>query len=360
MASERGRIDVGLHGDTVVPRVAHRRGQTHDEKIEEKTQKTRHCRKGRPFPVGEFGASHGVDGRHDGLFELHGSGDGVVGGRRKGTAGATHGGRGTVVVVVLVDDTGELDQDQFEVALYVIMTIQHAQREAALEAARITKEKNGVAGSTDDAAAPTMRLEPHEAFTSFDNDQDGLLDQLEFNEALRSLGVVKSAPKDPLNQEADLKRLMDAILEEIPSGLKEDKDKPEDDPTRLVTFVQFLHGWIRSCNVPFEMKCRNVSVPLPTGGKGGGPLVQMKPKDALLQHVANAAKRQAELMAQARSQGWEMKRLARIEIERKRRAIEKQSEKENSEARKELALTEKSDRIAAKAANMQKFEAERR
>ena len=126
------------------------------------------------------------------------------------------------------------------------------------------------------------------------------------------------------------------------------------------TFVQFLHGWIRSCNVPFEMKCRNVSVPLPTGGKGGGPLVQMKPKDALLQHVANAAKRQAELMAQARSQGWEMKRLARIEIERKRRAIEKQSEKENSEARKELALTEKSDRIAAKAANMQKFEAERR
>jgi hypothetical protein len=55
-----------------------------------------------------------------------------------------------------------------------------------------------------------------------------------------------------------------------------------------------------------------------------------------------------------------MKRLARIEIERKRRAIEKQSEKENSEARKELALTEKSDRIAAKAANMQKFEAERR
>jgi hypothetical protein len=259
-----------------------------------------------------------------------------------------------------MDDTGELDQDQFEVALYVIMTIQHAQREAASEAARITKEKNGVAGSTDDAAAPTMRLEPHEAFTSFDNDQDGLLDQLEFNEALRSLGVVKSAPKDPLNQEADLKRLMDAILEEIPSGLKEDKDKPEDDPTRLVTFVQFLHGWIRSCNVPFEMKCRNVSVPLPTGGKGGGPLVQMKPKDALLQHVANAAKRQAELMAQARSQGWEMKRLARIEIERKRRAIEKQSEKENSEARKELALTEKSDRIAAKAANMQKFEAERR
>ena len=83
-------------------------------------------------------------------------------------------------------------------------------------------------------------------------------------------------------------------------------------------------------------------------------------KRCVIKDVASAARRQSELMAHARSQGWEMKRLARIEIERKRRAIEKQSEKENSKARKELALQEKEDRIAAKAARMQKFEAERR
>jgi Ca2+-binding EF-hand superfamily protein len=253
-----------------------------------------------------------------------------------------------------MDDTGELDQDQFEVALYVIMTIQEYQSKAA-KMAKDAASKSGAIEDNDDRDENTsMRLEPHEAFESFDNDQDGLLDQLEFNEALRCLGVIESAPKDPLTQEEDLKRLMDQLLEEIPSGLDTQEDETMNDPTRLITFVQFLHGWVTCCNISYEIKCRNVIIQQPKHG------LPMKPKDALLKHVASAARRQSELMAHARSQGWEMKRLARIEIERKRRAIEKQSEKENSKARKELALQEKEDRIAAKAARMQKFEAERR
>ena len=99
----------------------------------------------------------------------------------------------------------------------------------------------------------------------------------------------------------------------------------------------------------FEIKCRGVQVPTNT-----------KPKDALLRNVALAAKRQEDIMSQARSKGWEMKRQARIAIERKKRALEKQAEKESSNARKDLALQEKSDRIAEKAGRMQKFEAERR
>ena len=78
----------------------------------------------------------------------------------------------------------------------------------------------------------------------------------------------------------------------------------------------------------------------------------------MLKHIALAAKRQSELMAHSRSQGWEMKRLARINSERTRRIKEKQAEKESSDARKDLALKEKSDRLAGKAASMQHFEAE--
>ena len=258
-----------------------------------------------------------------------------------------------------MDDTGELDQDQFEVALYVIMTIQDHQSRAASEAAATAAangsgSREGGDGDDDDGSQhPTMRLAPHEAFESFDNDKDGLIDQLEFNEALRCLGVVKSSPKDPLSQEADLRRLMDKVLEQ--NGKEDNGD--DEDPTRLINFVQFLNGWVDCCNVPYEIKCRNVVV---AKDKGKGGAVPMKPKDALLQHVASAAQRQYALMAHARSQGWEMKRLARIDVEKKRRATEKQAEQENSKARKDLALTEKSDRIALKAARMNKFQAERK
>ena len=141
---------------------------------------------------------------------------------------------------------------------------------------------------------------------------------------------------------ADLKRLMTRLLEEVNNGMSDDA-KDEDDPTRLISFVQFLHGWVDCCNINFEIKSRNVQIKK-----------DVKPKDALLIHVALDAKRQAELMAHARSQGWEMKRLARIEIERTRRAQEKQSEKESSNARKGLALKEKSDRIADKAGTFKK------
>ena len=80
-----------------------------------------------------------------------------------------------------------------------------------------------------------MRLQPHEAFESFDNDRDGLLDQLEFNESLRSLGVVPAAPRDPLSQEEDLRRLMDKLLDEVQDKINPKQDA--EDPTRLVTFV---------------------------------------------------------------------------------------------------------------------------
>lgn len=105
-----------------------------------------------------------------------------------------------------MDDTTELDRDQFEVALYVIMTIQEHQAKLAAQAAAAmyrpgSVDTTGSNGKSGGEHAPTMRLQPHEAFESFDGDRDGLLDQLEFNEALRSLGVVKSAPRDPLSQE---------------------------------------------------------------------------------------------------------------------------------------------------------------
>jgi Leucine-rich repeat (LRR) protein/Ca2+-binding EF-hand superfamily protein len=255
-----------------------------------------------------------------------------------------------------MDDTGELDSDQFEVALYVIMTIQEHQQKAAEQAAAAmhrpgttdTGSSSSGRGGSDKDHQPTMRLQPHEAFESFDGDRDGLLDQLEFNEALRSLGVVQSAPRDPLSQEADLQRLMDTLLEEVSDGTQ-DETRDKEDPTRLVSFAQFLHGWVSCCNVNYEIKSRNIHL-----------IPGQKPKDLLLNHIALAAKRQSELMAHSRSQGWEMKRLARINSERTRRIKEKQAEKESSDARKDLALKEKSDRLAGKAASMQHFEAERR
>ena len=140
-----------------------------------------------------------------------------------------------------MDDTSELDRDQFEVALYVIITVQEYQRQAAEAAAaamqRPGTEESSFSSQVDGSAPdhPTMRLQPHEAFESFDNDRDGLLDQLEFNEGLRSLGVVPAAPRDPLSQEEDLRRLMDKLLDEVQDEINTKQDA--EDPTRLVTFV---------------------------------------------------------------------------------------------------------------------------
>ena len=231
-----------------------------------------------------------------------------------------------------MEGNNELDRDQFEVAIYCIKVLEEARR-----------HENAERGGRRKA---DLTLQPYEAFNSFDTDQDGLIDQLEFNEGLRSLGVITSTPSDALAQESRLRNLMNRVIKDSTTAVS--KKSLMNDPTRLATYPMFVSAWLVLCNVSEEVRYRGINV-------AAGETM----KQALRKYVLSAATRHEKLMADARARAWKMKRDVRIAKERKKQALEKRAAKEGLEIRKERALQEKADRLAAKAARMQTQKADK-
>ena len=134
-----------------------------------------------------------------------------------------------------MEQDGTLDLDQFQVALHVIMELDKYDK------------RNGRDGSN-----PRLQLLPHEAFDMMDADNDGLLDKLEFNEALRSLNVVPRF-SNQLDGEAYLKKLWLKVLKEtLPPG--------EPMPS-YCKIRHFEKAWLDLCDVEAELKARKIEVP---------------------------------------------------------------------------------------------------
>ena len=259
-----------------------------------------------------------------------------------------------------MEQDGTLDIDQFQVALHVIMELDKYDK------------KNG-----RDGTQPLLQLLPHEAFDMMDADNDGLLDKLEFNEALRALNVV---PKfsNQLDGEAYLKKLWIKVLKEtLPPG--------EPMPS-YCKIRHFERAWIQLCDVEAELKARNIKVPRQSlfahfkndtgqisvfkAAKSNSEEDKSEKKkrekkwkelarETLLKHISSEEKREREVMTKARSEAWERKRQDRIAIERKKQALKKQAEKETQEVRLQQANTEKADRAADKARRLQAAKADK-
>jgi Leucine-rich repeat (LRR) protein len=259
-----------------------------------------------------------------------------------------------------MEQDGELDIDQFQVALHVIQELDKFDKQLGR-----------------DGDQPLLQLLPHEAFDMMDADNDGKLDKLEFNEALRSLNVVPFF-SNQLNGEAFLKKLWTKVLK---------MDLPPGEPMPSYARIRhFENAFLELCDVEAELKARGIVVPresilskLSAKGKTGSLMnvanandcktAEEKKKEnkkwlekarkALHDHIATEEKREREIMQKARSQGWERKRQERIKIERVKQAQKHQAEKEAHEVRLSQANKEKSDRAADKARGMQASKAKK-
>jgi Ca2+-binding EF-hand superfamily protein len=249
---------------------------------------------------------------------------------------------------------GNLDYDQFQISLHVIQELDKHDKQ-----------------SGRDGSQPLLQLLPHEAFDMMDADNDGKLDKLEFNEALRALNVVPTF-SNQLDGESYLKRLWLKVLQ---------KDLPPGEPIPMYAKIRhFEHAFLELCDVEAELKARGIRVPKNTifgsikHSASDNSLLNIASantketdeekarrkskwletaRKALHDHIAAEEKKERAIMQAARSQGWERKRQERIKVERVKQAQKHQAQKEANAVRLSQAEKEKSDRAAEKARRMQ-------